>query len=249
MPALHRFQARVANPDAVRGRDLHWLVCSWLNEHGSGHAGAPFAVAPLPSVASGVGAFQLGLFPAEDRAAEYEDRLASAIATCGPLQLGGQPAELLTSAGASLVTALSWEALWAQGTPRSRWSLRFLTPTTFRSQTSVFLPLPLPTQVFGSLRRRWLTWAPAELGPELALTPLGLTVEDCEVRTEPIEIPHVGDGLRVRPMGFTGLVTFRATWGTAADHAWLDRLARCAEFTGVGAMTAHGLGLTRYLCE
>ncbi len=130
--------------------------------------------------------------------------------------------------------------LGGQRRPPTRIALEFAGPTTFRSNNR-WQPLPLPELVFGSLLDRWQTFAPIALHPEtrrFAAEAVGLNQYDLRSRG----VPYKQGGSLI---GFSGEATFAAL---NKDRYWLNvlhLLAAFAFYSGVGYMTAAGLGQTR----
>ncbi len=118
-----------------------------------------------------------------------------------------------------------------------RFELRFITPTTFRSNGRN-IPLPLPELVFGSLLDRWNNVAPVVLPTEVRrFAAECLTLGRYELRS--IHVPAFGAG----ESAFTGRCTFFAV---NRDRYYLHccgALLRLAFFSGVGAKTSMGFGL------
>ena len=119
-------------------------------------------------------------------------------------------------------------------------SLRFTSPTSFRSQER-HIPLPLPELVFGSLLDRWNAFAPLALPVETRrYASECLAVSRYDLATRPV--PGKEGGLRV---GAVGQITYTAL---NYDRYWmsiLNALAAFALFSGVGVGTASGLGQCR----
>ena len=117
-------------------------------------------------------------------------------------------------------------------------------PLVFHSQGKS-QPLPLPDLVFGSLLERWNAFAPVSFPAETrryAAEMLAISRFDLSSRA----IPLKSGGLR---MGAVGQVEFTAL---NADRYWLGilhTLAAFAQFAGLGAGTAQGLGQAREICD
>ncbi len=123
--------------------------------------------------------------------------------------------------------------------PRSL-TLRFLTPTTFRtgSHNTVF---PLPGLVFYSLCQKWNTHAPVHLGDALhRLIEDTVKVSRYRLRTQMVDFGEY------RQIGFMGEATFRMDQ-TLPDMLvrMIHLLADFAFYAGIGYKTTMGMGQVR----
>lgn len=142
----------------------------------------------------------------------------------------------------------SYDTFRARGTVATAWRLRFMTPTTVRTEsaTGVHLGQPLPTTqlVFNGLAKRWAHFSPTEALPAGLADVLRrhLHVARHEIRTaEYLVAPR-------RPLltGFVGDVEFAVLDAKLVDPAVLmaiDTLARFAAVAGVGDQTTKGMGM------
>lgn len=124
--------------------------------------------------------------------------------------------------------------------PNRQATLRFVTPTTFTSN-NMTVPVPLPSLVFGSLVERWNTFSPVTLSPEMRRFGEEM-VALSRYRLESKAVPQKNKGLRI---GAVGEATYTALGG---DRYWLgvlQMLADFANYSGVGAQTAQGMGQVR----
>jgi CRISPR-associated endoribonuclease Cas6 len=132
--------------------------------------------------------------------------------------------------------------LLANEQPDRRVTLRFTSPTTFKSQGK-HVPLPLPELVFGSLLERWNACAPIALPDELKRYAAEcLVVSRYRLSSRMVEVK--GGGRRVGAVGQATYVTLNY------DRYWMSlvqTLARFALFSGIGAGTTMGLGQARML--
>lgn len=132
--------------------------------------------------------------------------------------------------------------LLGQARPERKFSLQFVSPTTFRSQ-GLNIPLPLPDLVFGSLLNRWQAFAPVALSPD-ARRFAGEMLALSRYRLRSRSVPLKPGNLQT---GFVGQATFTAL---NRDRYWLSVLGLLAEYSfyaGVGYQTAVGLGQYRPL--
>lgn len=227
-----RWEITLPGVDAatVRSEHLHAVVSGWLDRGGGHHAQHKgYSVVPARQI-DGAVVIEVGLV--DDR---LIDRLATHAAQGVRVRLGSQWSEVARSP--RQVAGTPWHSLAASG-PASAWCLRFVTPTTFR-RGNAFTPSPALEAIIGSLRSRWDRFAPASIGPvklDLSMKPLWIT--DIEVTSQ---VSKVG-GLTVS--GFTGRIRFACDSGDEVS-ATVDRLVRLAPYTGVGAHTTRGFGVTR----
>lgn len=130
-----------------------------------------------------------------------------------------------------------------QGQPEPRVSLRFASPTVFRSQ-EMMLPLPLPRLVFEGLVRRWNAVAPIALPAEVSrFADECLAISRHRIRTE--RVVYGEDGERGAFPGFVGHVTYAFR---VKDRYWMGLvhvLAAFALYAGVGQRVTMGLGQVR----
>ncbi|MGH8897668.1 MAG: CRISPR system precrRNA processing endoribonuclease RAMP protein Cas6 [Egibacteraceae bacterium] len=144
----------------------------------------------------------------------------------------------------------AWAELLERAVPRRRWTLQFLTPTTFRARDTGIRrcqPLPSPELVFGQLLWRWASFADALLPDQTgAVVARHLAVEHLEGRTE----RHLVKAPAIAEVGFVGQVTYTVVAAREVDPEPLrgiDALTLLAMFSGVGDLTAKGMGYTRLM--
>ena len=228
---LVRFRVDLADvaPERVRPEGIHATVCRWLDAVDDHHLPRkPFSVTPVFREGDGRVAFEVGVFSA-GAAERMWERSRRGPVRFGPLSVPADRRRV------SVVEARSWKDLCSAPPARS-WTFEFLTPTTFRSG-SLYQPFPLPGSVFGHLRKIWNVFGPGVA--EVDFGSVGLAVAAMEGRVESIV-------LRGRSAaGFVGWVMFQAP--SAGDDAarMLSAFAQLAAFSGVGARTTFGLGVTR----
>lgn len=142
-------------------------------------------------------------------------------------------------AGSASYTALGSRFLPGVDAPR-RVTFQFTSPVVFKSG-GLSHPLPTPGLVFGSLLEKWNAFAPLAFGPELRrFAEECLAVSRFTIKSRPVALKD--GGLRI---GAVGQVTFTAT---NPDKFWLGQvhtLAAFAQFSGLGAGAAQGLGQAR----
>lgn len=128
--------------------------------------------------------------------------------------------------------------------PARKFQFQLTSPLVFHSQEKT-QPLPLPDLFFGSLLEKWNMFAPMAMPAEVkryAETMVAISRFDLQSRAAQMK----SGGLRV---GAVGKVQFSAL---NTDRYWLGMLhtlAEFAQFAGVGAGTAQGLGQTREILD
>lgn len=214
---------------------LHAALSGWFDGDDPGDTPhdaqtKPYRISPIAKRDDGWG---VELSVLEDDA---ESRLAARVETAGQIRLGS----LFTTVSAPvLLHQTSWHdlAMWN----RSRaWTLRFVTPATFRTGSRAS---PFPT--LGALLRAptesWAAFGPA---PSPLIPPPDqrrLWVSEFSIESTPIRISE-------RTMrGVRGSLTIRAADDDVARRA--DALFRLTPFCGVGSFRVKGLGLVRLGCD
>jgi CRISPR-associated endoribonuclease Cas6 len=167
------------------------------------------------------------------------------------LAFGGVPwrVERVTSDGSERWTGqASYPELIAAGSEASarnerRWALQFGSPVWFR-RAGLNMPLPLPELVFGSLLDRWNAFAPLQL-PELREElPRLVAVSDVTLRSENMPVKS-----NVPQIAALGQCSYVLTEHNIELATILATLARFAAYSGVGAGTMRGYGMTRLLTK
>ncbi|MCG2787972.1 MAG: CRISPR system precrRNA processing endoribonuclease RAMP protein Cas6 [Anaerolineae bacterium] len=150
-------------------------------------------------------------------------------------------ADLQPWAGSASYAALGARFLTGVELPR-RVSFQFTSPVVFKSG-GLSHSLPTASLVFHSLLERWNAFAPLVLAPEVhRFAEECLAVSRFDLKSRPVPLKE--GSLRI---GAVGKLTFTAT---NPDKFWLGQvhtLAAFAQFAGVGAGTAQGLGQCRIL--
>jgi CRISPR-associated endoribonuclease Cas6 len=124
--------------------------------------------------------------------------------------------------------------------PSRRVTFDFASPVSFRSG-GMSIPIPMPALVFGSLVERWNSFSPVGLSGEMRRFGEEM-IAISHYRLESRDVQQDNQGMRI---GGVGRVTFTALGG---DRYWLGLmhvLADYALYSGVGALTAAGLGQCR----
>ncbi|XGV96561.1 MAG: CRISPR system precrRNA processing endoribonuclease RAMP protein Cas6 [Leptolyngbya sp. BL-A-14] len=113
--------------------------------------------------------------------------------------------------------------------------LRFLTPTNFKfNQGQHTQPIPLPDAVFGSLQRRWDSFAPP--GLRFSKIQWNGVIYDFEIKSQHLRLGNIDE------LGAVGWVKYHFPDPEQARIA--NILAHFAFFSGVGRKTAMGMGQT-----
>ena len=140
---------------------------------------------------------------------------------------------------------ISYEALAAgqlvgAARPERRVTFDFRSPVSFKSK-GMFVPVPLPSLVFGSLVERWNAFSPVTLSPEMRrFGDEMIALSNYQLQTRPV-IQKNGAPI----IGGLGKATYTALGG---DRYWLSvmqMLANFALYSGVGVKTATGMGQAR----
>ena len=246
MPSRWDVHLCIETLDGVMPDHIHGLACRWLEP---GHDQAahranskPWAISPLRYDAdSGIWVLELGVI--DD--ALIPPMLDALEADCErSLHLNGHETAIVRHSGGlpAVPTILAeWSDLIdaAGADPADVMSLDFLSPTTFR-QDAVFHPLPVASSVFGHYRRRWRDWGPPGSEPDLDFREVTISAAEFELRSA--EYP-TKRGSHV-PVGVVGRAVFRIHSGERSHHRAFTQLAQVAQFTGTGANTPLGMGVT-----
>lgn len=127
----------------------------------------------------------------------------------------------------------SYEAL-SQVAPQRVIDLQFLSPTSFK-QGKTIQPFPLPDLVFGSLLRRWNTFAPVEFQfPDQEWSSVTAAYD---LRTYALKMKGGAE------IGAQGWARYEFNHETQAQIATV--LSHFAQFSGIGRKTAMGMGMAK----
>ncbi len=142
---------------------------------------------------------------------------------------------------------VGYDDLVEHSRPRTRWPLRFRTPTTFRVRADGGprrgMPLPDPVLVFPALLRRWEAFAGGVALPASTATMAlaHLAIGELRIHTD----AHLTKGPSAYERGFVGDVEYLAVGVRDAPKAALagiSALVTFATFAGVGDQTTKGMG-------
>jgi len=145
-------------------------------------------------------------------------------------------------AGMERMEDLAGQHLLARQEPAWRLVLRFASPVAFRSAGQT-VPVPLPSLVFGSLVDRWNAFAPVRLPAEARrFGEACMGMARFQFRSQAVR----GKG-EVGHIGARGQVTYTVL---RRDRYWasvMELLSEFAFYSGVGILTASGMGQVRRL--
>lgn len=225
MPSAWRVTFDSVDPAQVSLEAVHAVVSSWLD--GDHHAPSkPHATTPLHRHESGV-SLDIGLL--DDR---LVSRLSDSASIGTSVRFGHQHTAVVNL---TLVEAQPWEQLLTDSGCRA-WSLKFITPTTFRHHDR-YSPWPDPITVVTGLHRRLSVFGPSP--PRLpALRRDHVLVSDVDGSSQTVVLQ------RRLVSGFVGQVDY-VLENDAPGGAVIDAALRMSRYCGVGAHTTHGLGVTR----
>lgn len=223
MPTRWEISVPGINPESVAPKHLGAMVAYWFDEDTIAHRAPdkPYSV----SLISGPNGSTL-------RIGLLDDHLKIPVTAGTRLRFGTQLSTVDKNPTAT--ATIAWSQL-AQPEASHAWSLRFITPTTFR-RGNASTPSPSLRAILGSLRRAWRSFAPADLPPiavELSDDPAWVT--DINVASR---VLHIDERI---VSGFTGSIRFVCDRDNEVASA-INRLVQLAPFAGVGAHTTYGLG-------
>lgn len=220
-------------PERVKLEHVHAAVSGWfdtsLPEHRAGEK--PYAVSPTTRDQHGVTGIEVVTLT--DEAAQ---RLATATAGRSEVRLGNQRRHLGTVVP---LHAQTWAQL-ARPSSTTEWRLELVTPTTFRTGNRSS-PLPTVEGIVRGARAAWAAWSLVSL-PEGDGSSLWVSDLDLRSAIMPLTIRGAdGQPREILVSAVTGTLVVRHD---SADQA-AAALVRTTAYTGVGAMTLKGLGVTR----
>lgn len=230
MPSRWLIELELSDLQEYSARDFYGLVAGWLDGHRTTgeHRAArkPWSCSPLRDHGNGLLSIEIGVLADVDEAALVE-RLRDASAR--PIRIGSHYGQARSP---RLLGRACWPDLSAAARPVRAFTFQFETPTGFRrgKQPDV---LPTPQRIFGHYRRVWREFASIP-EPDARFTDFSFTVT--QLTLESVVVPLGRDT-------FTGVVgTLTITIDRPAPG--LHALARLAPFSGTGARTTHGMGVT-----
>lgn len=174
----------------------------------------------------------------------------------GALSLGDAAYRLVrvlgTPQGHPLADFSSWEEL-RDAPPLREVTLIFQSPTVFTTSKAGgrtrFTPLPEPRLIVSSLLDKWQAHSPFPYNPREEAALREVFDLDLELKGfRNLRYHRVQAGKSFFP-GFTGEVTLRLWSDSLEVQRALGRLAGLAPFSGVGAKTTYGMGLTLFRAD
>ncbi len=182
---------------------------------------------------------------------ELSDLLAQAVAD-GPLSPGRvvtldfhrfQVADVAREGpweGQADYPALAADILARSSAPPRRLTLRFASPTAFKTRGR-HMPVPLPELAFGSLLRRWNAFSPIAFPEDLQRYAVEcLAIAQYDLHTRLVEMKNRG-----RRPGAVGDIAYVSI---CYDRYWMSvihALAAFARYAGIGAGVTVGMGQCR----
>jgi len=140
----------------------------------------------------------------------------------------------------------SYVDLARQARADTRFEMRFISPTSFRSQGMHYL-LPNPVTVWQSWLNRWNSFAPQELQYNvntLDAVTAHMAISRHDLHTETTRY----EGDRYQQIGFVGQVSYRVVRSHLLGDEIMRRLNALADYAfycGTGHHTTRGMGQTR----
>lgn len=161
--------------------------------------------------------------------------LNKALGNIEPVNLGGKEVKL---ASPKIAKVTNFKELENKTKPQSQITLRFLSPTSFRSHgdQKVF---PEPKFVFSSLLKKWNAFSSIKFPKGLEDEFTKIRVSRYNTRTELVEFSNY------KIIGFKGNVTYEIPKGISDEaKKQVNTLADFAYYAGVGYKTTMGMGQT-----
>ena len=225
------------DPGRVKPEHVHAAVAHWFDLEVDEHDAMvkPYAVSALAADSAGRTGIEIGTLTAQAR-----DRLQSAGRPASRVRLGNQVRQV---GRPQLLHAATWAELAAPPVPARSWRVDLLTPTTFRRGDRCS-PLPHVGTILRSLAGAWVQFADAPL-PTWTNVAADLWVADLDLASVAFQMPmgRHAPGRELTVSAVTGWMVLRAASAECAAAA--SPLIELAAYTGLGAMTRKGLGVTR----
>ncbi|HWP91860.1 MAG TPA: CRISPR-associated endoribonuclease Cas6 [Thermodesulfobacteriota bacterium] len=161
--------------------------------------------------------------------------LNKALGNRKPANLGGKEIKL---SNMKMIKVTNFKELANQAKSEGQISLRFLSPTSFRSHggQKVF---PEPNLVFSSLLKKWNAFSSIKFPKELEEEFSKIRVTRYNTRTELVEFSNY------KIIGFKGTCSYELPKGMSDEtKKQINTLADFAFFAGVGYKTTMGMGQT-----
>lgn len=233
-----RWWVPIPNVDPARLKPayLHAAVSGWFDDDGIEHEARdkPYVVSALAADSRGRTGVEVGVLTQE-----AQDRLLRACKPGTTIRLGNQ---IRPVGPPLLVQERTWTEL-ALPAPARCWRLDLLTPATFKNGDRCS-PLPRVAGLLRGLAHTWATFADTPC-PDWGPVAADLWVADLDLRSVVLRMPmgRRAPGREVTVSAVTGWMVLRTA--TAECAARTGPLVELAAYTGLGAMTRKGLGVTR----
>lgn len=229
MPSLWHVELQFSGEPVRSSEHLHGLLSELLERPlaGSHHANTKgWSCGPMEPVSAGHHRITVGL---------VDDRLGALLRTAAEegtrVRLGRSEGSLIAC---TCVDQRSWGRLVDEAHPVDRIGLTFLTPMAI-ARGSEPGPLSVPA-IFGGYRKTWRHFAPVE--PRLEFEGLDITLDARALRSA---VDEVRDH---RFRGTTGTLWLDLEHCASNQRRALHALAGVAPFSGTGARTPYGMGVT-----
>ena len=155
-----------------------------------------------------------------------------------PVNLGGKEIKISST---KMVKVTNFKELKEKAQPHTQATLRFLSPTSFRSRGEQKI-FPEPNLVFSSLLKKWNAFSSIKFPKGLEEGFSKIRVARYNTRTELIEFSNY------KIIGFKGTVTYELPKGISDEvKNRVNTLADFAFYAGVGYKTTMGMGQTMRL--
>lgn len=242
MPARWFVPFEGLDPNRVQSHHLHAAITRWFDDDLASHAAnrKPYSVSPPtddPDADAGLGV-QIGTLT-DDAGA----RLMDAACEGTNIRLGS--ARCVVSGPPRLLQSQSWGRLSGTSSSVGQWQLTFLTPATFRSGNRSS-PLPQLRSLMTNLAEVWNLWSPLALDEVTTdQAARAVWVSDLDLRSASFLSPLARGTKAIHLSGLLGSMTIRCD--ERGLRQVVGALLGMAQYSGVGAMTVRGLGVTDVL--
>jgi hypothetical protein len=169
--------------------------------------------------------------------------LGRMVAESGAITIGGIDFDVLSYgfSGYRGDPGLATYSGLLQAEPGRKLSLRFLSPTVFRTSTRG-VAIPTAREIFGGYLNQWSRFAPEAAKIDAASAESAMScamMRRCSMSAGSPATKENGPG------GLVGACTIESAWGTSQERLRiLNALGRFAAFAGSGSGTALGMGQT-----
>ncbi len=170
--------------------------------------------------------------------------LASYMLKKHRVSLGGVPLKVSKKPLIREKDLVGYERLLRKAHGSDRFTLKFITPTTFRRGRTDY-PLPDPKLIFKGLIRKWQAFSDHRIDIDLReVIEKGVKVSGAWIGTRRVDFSDMGFAT-----GFRGRVLLSLDGLDDKVKGWLATLLHFGEFAGVGRKTTMGFGKVRLVPE